>query len=109
MTYTKATRTDRQLISNEARAFGAFDAKGREHGYRVAITREVWVADENSGWSVKSNRLGAECFLVEPQAMRGGQKFGAVPVNAMRVASTLDEAKAIAAEMFAKAAKKAAR
>jgi hypothetical protein len=95
----------RAEASREDREFDLFDSKGRRFGYRVTITK---VADENSKWSVRPEMVGVR-FTVEPQSMRGGYRFGAVPVNARKVFNTYAEAVAAKELMFAKAAKAAAK
>lgn len=103
-------RTEREQVARRAEAFGVFDAKGREIGHRYTIDREVWVVASKS-YSIYpieklEDRLG-ETFLVEPQCLRDGAKFGASPVASYKRFRTLAEAVAYGDAVIARAAKKA--
>lgn len=108
--FARVKRAEREQVLRRIEAFGAFDAKGREIGHRYTIDREVWVIDGRSHSLCEIGKLDElleETFLVEPQALRDGRKFGALPVASYRRFRSLAEAKAYGEAVLARAAKKA--
>lgn len=108
--YAHIARTDREQVRSHAACFGVFDAKGREIGHMYTIDREVWVIDANSNWLCQVGDLDAalgETFLVEPQGLRDGAKFGAMPVASYKRFRSLAEAVAYADAVIARAEKRA--
>lgn len=104
--YGATYRVDYKIIERKAVEFDVTDSKGRQVGYAVTISREFVRQDDNVNTGYPAYRIG-EFFEVRPQAQRDGRAFGAIPVRSLRFVRTLDEARAIRAEMFAKAEKAA--
>ena len=113
--YARIARTEREQVRLHSAAFGVFDAKGREFGHMFTIDREFWVIDAASRIVVPLERVEdslEESFIVYPQALRDGAKFGPMPTASYKRFKTLDEAEAYAhltiARAEARALKKAA-
>ena len=108
--YVRSARTDREQVALHAASFGVRDTKGREFGHMYTIDREVWVIDAESRTILKlpqlEDRLG-ETYLVEPHGLRDGRAFGAMPVASYKRFRTLPEAEAYAADVIARAEKRA--
>lgn len=110
--FARVSRTDRELVARRVEAFGVLDAKGRELGHKYTIDREVWIVDGSSPLLCELDKLAdrlEETFVVMPQALRDGVKFGAIPVSSSKRFRTLDEAEAYGDDVIARAAKKAAK
>jgi hypothetical protein len=108
--YACIARTEREQVRRHAASFGVIDAKGREFGHMYTIDREVWVIDADSNLSCQLDDLDAtlgETFLVEPQGLRDGATFGALPVASYKRFRTLAEAQAYADKVIASAEKRA--
>ena len=104
------SRTDREQVVRHSASFGVVDAKGREFGHMYTIDREVWVIDADGKWVVSLGELDAmlgETFLVMPQGLRDGAKFGPLPVASYKRFRTLAEAQAYADKVIASAEKRA--
>lgn len=111
--FARIDRTEHEQVAHRAEAFGVFDAKGRELGYRYTIDREVWVVDAKSDAFYEIERIKklqgrlGETFRVMPHALRDGRSFGALPVASYKRFRTLAEAVAYGDAAIARAAKKA--
>lgn len=105
--YVFAKCVSSALICNEVREFDTFDGRGRRKGYAVAIIRYEYAAAETSKWTwVSEDEIGVT-YHVEPQALRNGRKYGALPVRSFKKFKTIAEAEAAKEAMFIKAAAKA--
>jgi len=108
--YARIARTDREQVRRHTAAFDVRDAKGREMGYMYAIDREFWVIDAASHTIVPVERVEdhlEESFIVYPHGLRDGAQFGAIPVASHKRFRTLAEAEAYAADVIARAEKRA--
>lgn len=108
--YARIARTDRRQVRRHSAAFGVFDAKGREIGHSYAIDREYHVIDADSSWLCRVSDLDSMLevsFIVYPQGLRDGAKFGALPTASYKRFKTLAEAEAYAANVIARAEKRA--
>jgi hypothetical protein len=108
--FAHVARTERQRLARHAVAFGVFDAKGREIGHSYAIDREVHVIDASSLLIFELSRLDLlleESFIVYPQGLRDGVKFGALPTAAYKRFKSLPEAQAYADKVIDRARKAA--
>jgi len=79
-------------------------------GYMYAIDREFWVIDAASHTIVPVERVEdhlEESFIVYPHGLRDGAQFGAIPVASHKRFRTLAEAEAYAADVIARAEKRA--
>jgi hypothetical protein len=104
--------TERQQVARHAVAFGVFDAKGREIGHSYAIDREFHVIDAAANLLGEVSQLDLlleESFIVYPQALRDGVKFGALPTASYKRFKTLPEAQAYADKVIDRARKAAAK
>lgn len=111
-TYVKYARLERALVERRSEAFGAFDAKGREKGYTVAIVRCTNVIDSEGSWLAGvevADLFDGESFEVCPHALRDGKQFGATPVASEKRFKTFAEAAAYRDQLFAKASKAASK
>jgi hypothetical protein len=110
--YALIACTERKQVARHAAAFGVFDAKGRELGHSYSIDREFHIIDAEAillGELSRLDLLLEESFIVYPQGLRDGAKFGALPTASYKRFKTLDEALAYAEEVMARAARKAAK
>ena len=110
--HARVARTESEQVARHAAAFGVFDAKGREIGHRYAIDREVHVIDAESHTLCELSRLDLlleESFIVYPQGLRDGVKFGALPTASRKRFKTLAEAQAYADDVIKRASKSAAK
>lgn len=108
--YARIARTDREQVRRHSASFGVFDAKGREFGHMYTIDREVWVIDADSDGLCQLCDLDVrleESFIVYPQGLRDGAKFGALPTASYKRFKTLAEAEAYADKVIASAEKRA--
>ena len=110
--YARIVRTDRERAADgwKAESFGLYDAKGREFGHSYFIDREFWVIDAAGNTIVPIERLEdrlEETFIVYPQGLRDGAKFGALPTASYKRFRTLDEARAYGAKCIDRAYKSA--
>jgi hypothetical protein len=96
--------TDHERLPSVFATFGTFDAKGREHGHRVAIVRITFEADPAASMIRPAAWIGTK-FHTAPQAMRDGKDFGASATTSRRVFDTLAEAQEYGAEVIDKARK----
>lgn len=76
--YILCRRVEREQVARKQEAFGLFDAKGREIGYRVVIDRELWVADGAASSRWKQGYIGRPIWRVMPHALRDGASYGAI-------------------------------
>ena len=80
--YACIARVECQQVLHRSFAFEVFDAKGREIGHSYAIDREYHLFDADSHTIVPVGEVDAyldETFVVYPQGLRDGKKFGAMP------------------------------
>lgn len=104
--FARIARTEREQVAHHAAAFGVFDAKGREFGYTYSIDREFHIIDADANLLGELGRLDLlleESFMVYPQALRDGVKFGPLPTSAYKRFKTLAEAEAYAQDTVARA------
>ena len=104
--FARIARTERDQVARHAAAFGVFDAKGRELGYMYCIDREFHVIDAGANLLGELSRLDLmleESFIVYPQGLRDGAKFGALPTASYKRFKTLAEAEAYANNAMARA------
>jgi hypothetical protein len=110
--YARIDRTDREQVRRHSAAFGLFDAKGREIGHAYYIDREVHVIDADSytlGELSSLDLLLDESFIVYPQGLRDGVKFGALPTASYKRFKTLVEAEAYADKVIVRAERNAVK
>lgn len=108
--FARIARTDREQVRRRAASFGAFDAKGREIGHCYTIDREYHVIDAEANLLGELGRLDLlleESFMVFPQGLRDGVKFGALPTASYKRFKTLAEAEAYAEKVMARAERNA--
>lgn len=108
--YARITRTECSQVMRRSAAFGVFDAKGREIGHTYAIYREFHIIDADANQLGALNRLDLlleESFIVYPQGLRDGAKFGALPVASYKRFKTQAEALAYGDRTMAAAEKRA--
>jgi hypothetical protein len=104
--YARIARTEREQVARASAAFGVFDAKGRQIGHSYAIDREFHVIDADANLLGELSRLDLmleESFMVYPQGLRDGVKFGALPTATYKRFKTLTEAQAYADKVMARA------
>jgi hypothetical protein len=110
--FARIARTEREQVRRHSAAFGAFDAKGREIGHSYAIDREFHVIDADANLLGELSRLDLmleESFIVYPQGLRDGVKFGALPTASYKRFKTLAEAEAYADKVIARAERNAVK
>lgn len=108
--FARIARTEREQVRRHSAAFGVFDAKGREIGHSYAIDREFHVIDADANLLGELSRLDLmleESFIVYPQGLRDGVKFGALPTASYKRFKTLAEAEAYADKVVARAERNA--
>ena len=108
--YARIARTEREQVRRHSAAFGVFDAKGREIGHMYSIDREFHVIDADAHMLGELSRLDLlleESFIVYPQGLRDGAKFGALPTASYKRFKTLAEAEAYADKVIARAERNA--
>lgn len=101
---------ERQRVTYVAQSFELYDSKGRDYGYSYAIYCEVWAKDEDGRWLIPADEVGNRegmSWVVEPQGLRGGKHFGAIPVRSRKRFKTLGEAFGYGGELIGKARKAA--
>jgi hypothetical protein len=110
--YARIVRTDREQVRRHSAAFGIFDAKGREIGHAYYIDRDFHTIDA-AGTTLGElsclDLLLEESFIVYPQSLRDGVKFGPRPTAAYKRFNTLAEAEAYADKVIARAEKAAVK
>lgn len=110
--YARIARTEREQVRRHSAAFGVFDAKGREIGHMYTIDREFHVIDADAHLLGELSRLDLlleESFIVYPQGLRDGAKFGALPTASYKRFKALAEAEAYADKAIARAERAAAK
>lgn len=110
--YARIARTEREQVRRHSAAFGVFDAKGREIGHMYTIDREFHIIDADANLLGELSRLDLlleESFIVYPQGLRDGAKFGALPTASYKRFQTLAEAEAYADKVIARAERAAAK
>ena len=108
--YPLLARTDREQVRRHAASFDLFDAKGREIGHSYAIDREYHVVSAEGRIIGKPEYLDVmleDSFIVYPQGLRDGVRFGATPVAAHKRFKSLAEAEAYAKQTVERSAKAA--
>jgi hypothetical protein len=108
--YARIARTDREQVRNHSAAFGLFDAKGREIGHSYAIDREFHVIDADANLLGELSRLDLlleESFIVYPQGLRDGAKYGALPTASYKRFKDLGDAIRYADNVVQRAEKRA--
>lgn len=108
--FARIARTDREQVRRRAASFGVFDAKGREIGHMYTIDREFHAIDPEANLLGELGRLDLlleESFMVCPQGLRDGVKFGALPTASYKRFKTLAEAEAYAEKVMARAERNA--
>lgn len=93
--YVRIARTERAQVLRRSFAFGVFDAKGREIGHSYAIDREFHIIDADANLLGELSRLDLmleESFIVYPQGLRDGAKFGALPTASYKRFKDLGDA-----------------
>ena len=108
--YARIARVERALVIRRSFAFGVFDAKGREIGHSYAIDREFHVIDADSHGLAPVDTLDLkldESFIVYPQGLRDGVKFGALPTASYKRFKDLGDAIRYADKAVASAEKRA--
>lgn len=108
--FARIRRIEREQMMRRSAAFGVFDAKGREIGHSCAVDREFHIVDADSHSLGELSRLDLlleESFIVYPQGLRNGVKFGALPTASYKRFKTLAEALAYADQTLAAAEKRA--
>jgi hypothetical protein len=104
--YARIARTECERVRREAKAFGIFDAKGREIGHMFTIDREFHVIDADSRMLCEINELDdnlEETFRVKPHGSRDGAAFGPLPTASYKRFKTLAEAEVYAHQTIARA------
>lgn len=110
--YARIARTEREQVARASAAFGVFDAKGREIGHMFTIDREFHVIDADANLLGELDRLDLmleESFIVYPQGLRDGAKFGPLPTASYKRFKTLAEAEAYAHKTIARAEARAVK
>lgn len=108
--YGLICRAERQQVLRRSFAFGVFDAKGREIGHSYAIDREFHIFDADGkilGALDRLDLLLEESFIVYPQGLRDGVKYGALPTASYKRFKTAGEAIAYADKVIEAARKRA--
>lgn len=108
--YALLARTDREQVCRHSTSFDLFDAKGREIGHSYAIDREYHVVSAEGriiGKPAYLDLMLEESFIVYPQGLRDGVKFGALPTASYKRFKTLAEAEAYAEQTVERSAKAA--
>ena len=108
--FARVRRIEREQVVRRSAAFGLFDAKGREIGHTYSIDREFHIVDADGHILGELSRLDLlleESFIVYPQGLRNGVKFGALPTASYKRFKTLAEALAYADQTLAAAEKRA--
>jgi hypothetical protein len=110
--FARISRIERDQVMRRSAAFGVFDAKGREIGHTYAIDREFHIIDAEGrvlGALDRLDLLLEESFIVYPQGLRDGAKFGALPVASYKRFKTQGEAIAYGDKVIEAARKRAAK
>ena len=110
--YARIARTERAQVISRSFAFDVFDAKGREIGYSYAIDREFHIIDADANLLGELSRLDLmleESFIVYPQGLRDGAKFGALPTASYKRFKDLGDAIRYADKAVERARKAAAK
>lgn len=110
--YARIARTEREQVLRRSFAFGVFDAKGREIGHSYAIDREFHIIDADANRLGELSRLDLlleESFIVYPQGLRDGVKFGALPTASYERFKDLGDAIRYAYKVIDRARKAAAK
>lgn len=110
--YARIARTERAQVISRSFAFGVFDAKGREIGHSYAIDREFHVLDADAHTLGELSRLDLlleESFIVYPQGLRDGAKFGALPTASYKRFKDMGDAIRYADKSVERARKAAAK
>jgi hypothetical protein len=108
--FARIRRIEREQVMRRSAAFGVFDAKGREIGHSCAVDREFHIIDADAHILGELSRLDLlleESFIVYPQGLRDGVKYGALPTASYKRFKTLAEALAYVDQTLAAAEKRA--
>ena len=93
--FARIVRTERALKLSRSFAFDVFDAKGREIGHYYAIYREFHILEDDSHTIIPVEHVEdylEESFIVYPQGLRDGAKFGAMPTASYKRFKDLGDA-----------------
>ena len=110
--FARIARTERAQVIIRRFSFGVLDAKGREIGHRYAIDREFHIIDADANLLCELSRLDLmleESFIVYPQGLRDGVKFGALPTASYKRFKDLGAAIRYADKVIDRARKAAAK